>query len=103
MKVLVQTNDPTSLIGYIRQYIQRGRIRTWEENTQGCFTHTGENNRWRFKAFFQPIQRLDGVQFDLLPPTNGTIDLDILGIYAGSWTSELIRHFGNQIQAITIN
>jgi hypothetical protein len=102
MKLFAETADPTTMIDEIRQLIRLGQIRTWVENTQGFFTHNGDNNRWLFKAFFQPLKVQGGVVFELLPPQSGEMDTDTIGIYAGSWSSELIRHFGDQIQSIVM-
>jgi hypothetical protein len=86
--------SPQTLLAEIKQAMQTGKIETWSVDSDGDFTHTPE--QWKFKAWLRP--KVDGTQlvFTILNPQNTAITKVVYGVYHGRFIEMLLNHFDDK-------
>ncbi len=91
MAIIIKTNAPSSLLDAIKKEIDEGKIETWSYDSDGDFTHTPE--QWKFKAWLRPKIYNGELRFGILK--NNKVDLStvVYGVYHGRFIEMLLNHF----------
>jgi hypothetical protein len=79
MAVHFSTPDPRHLLEALKGRITDGKIKTWEVDDEGDFTHTAY--RWAKRAWFVPSIRDNCLTFNIMNPTNTNISTALYAIY----------------------
>jgi hypothetical protein len=91
MAVIVSAPDPAGLLRAIREAIDAQKVATWSYDSDGDFTHTAE--QWKYKAWLRPRQEQGLLIFNILTPKNTTLSTPIYAVYHGRFIEMLLAHF----------
>ena len=90
MAIYFYTADPAKLLAAIRTSIDEGKIKTWSYDSDGDFTHTAE--QWKFKAWLRPQIKDGALRFVIFPPMATSLSKRIYGIYHGRFVESVLIH-----------
>jgi hypothetical protein len=90
MAVIIYSSTPLAVLNTIRLAISKGEIRTWSADSDGDFTHTTE--QWRFKAWFRPKVLEDRIIFSIITPKNTKMSKATYAMYHGHFVEMLLNH-----------
>lgn len=91
MAVIIKTTNPSGLLASIKKSIDTKKIETWSYDSEGDFTHTPE--QWKFKAWFKPKVYQSELRFGILAPKDINMSKMIYGLYHGRFIEMLLIHF----------
>lgn len=91
MAVIVSTDQPQELLNAINTAIKKGHVTTWSVDSDGDFTHTPE--QWRYKAWFTARISGESLVFNIVPRKNTAISSQVYGVYHGRFIEMLLVHF----------
>lgn len=91
MAIVITTTSPDQLLAAIREAIAEDRVRTWECDDDGDFTHSAE--QWKNRAWLHPTVRGERLMFTMLPPKESEITVSVYAIYHGRFVEMILRHF----------
>ena len=96
MAVIVHASNPQAVLLAIRTAIGAGKVVTWSLDSDGDFTHSPE--QWRFKAWFRPNVLQDRIVFRILTPKNTDMNKETYAVFHGRLIEMLLAHFDTQFQ-----
>ncbi len=99
MAIIIKTADPAGLLTAIKKAIDAKSIETWLYNSDGFFTHSPE--QWKYKAWFKPETTARELKFGIYPPKDDTIKSLIYGLYHGRFIEMMLNHFDKDFSEIT--
>lgn len=91
MTIIIRTDNPAQLLSDIRKQISQKHIETWSFDSDGDFTHTPE--QWRFKAWLRPHVESGQLRFSLISNKSQTLTKSVYGVYHGRFSEMLLTHF----------
>ena len=92
MAIIVLTHgDPKGLLDAIKEGIDNKRIRTWQYDEDGDFTHARE--QWRFEAWLRPAIHGKELRFTIFPPSDEEVSVETYAIYHGRFVEMILAHF----------
>lgn len=92
MAIIASTHgDPAGLLSAIKEGIDNKRIRTWQYDDDGDFTHARE--QWRFEAWLHPEIHGKELRFTIFPPSDEELSVETYAIYHGRFVEMLLAHF----------
>lgn len=98
MAVYFTTTDPAGLLtafkAAVRQKEEKGKIDTWELDSDGDITHKAD--QWAKKLWFRPTVESSRLAFYTLPPNGQVIQTVAYGYYHGHLISTFLNHFDKQ-------
>ena len=92
MAIIIKTTRPNALLKTIRDGIEDGTIRTWEEDEEGDFTHITSDGQWYNKAWFRPFVKRGEIRFGLIGRERYNMTRSIYAVYHGRFTQMLLEH-----------
>jgi hypothetical protein len=104
-QIQAYTTGPKAALKDIWTKMTAGDIETWEGNAKGWFTHLGEGNQWKNKAWLEPtIVEKQALVLRLwfakgLDPRKKE---SVRGVYLGRFSGMLVTHFGERFSNIEI-
>lgn len=102
MDIYITTDKPQGLLDSIREKIENQTIQTWNEDSEGDFTHVSQ---WKEKAWFKPYVQQDQksrLTFGLIGRKDETMTKRLYGIYHGRFSEMLLTHFDSMINSIEL-
>jgi hypothetical protein len=90
MALYLLTNTPRKLLETFRKDIDDGRIKTWEYDEHGDFTHKA--SQWYKEAWLKPGLGTDRLSLRIFPPKNKSLTWEVYGIYHGRFIESMIVH-----------
>jgi hypothetical protein len=91
MAVHVNTNKAAALLAAIKKQIDDGKIKTWEYDRDGDFTHSPD--QWKGEAWLRPHPQQGVLAFGLLGQEDVTMTKTVYGVYHGRFIEMLLAHF----------
>lgn len=95
MAIYFTTNDPTGLLAKfkaaIRQEEEKGKITTWELDSDGDVTHKA--SQWARALWLRPSVSSGVLTFNTLAPKGKTISTVAYGYYHGHLIETFLNHF----------
>lgn len=91
MAVIIKTTNPSGLLASIKKSIDTKKIETWSYDSDGYFTHTPE--QWKFKAWFKAKEYQGELRFGIFAPKDTNMSKMIYGLYHGRFIEMLLIHF----------
>ena len=95
MVARLHTQTPQGLLNKfnsaIAQVEPKGKITTWEKNSQGYYTHKA--SEWRHKAFFEAKVESGNLSFYIIRPKDSKISPVVYGYYHGHLIETFLNHF----------
>lgn len=99
MAIYISTDNPQGLLDNIRKNIESQTIQTWNEDSEGDFTHVSQ---WKEKAWFKPFIRENRLDFGLIGRKDEDMTKMIYGVYHGRFSEMLLTHFDLMINSIEL-
>jgi len=94
MAIIIETSTPKTLLASIKKAIDEKKIETWSYDTDGDFTHTPE--QWKYKAWLRP-KTSDGVlTFNILGSKATKLGKTTYGVYHGRFIESVLTHFDDK-------
>ena len=94
MAVRVFCSNPQQLLSDIKAAIKAGTVQTWAVDSDGDFTHSPD--QWRYKAWLHPSVQTDRLIFQILGRKSEKMSKEIYAIYHGRFIEMLLAHFDNK-------
>ncbi|MGA7849747.1 MAG: hypothetical protein WCA13_11630 [Terriglobales bacterium] len=96
------TANPDDLLRAIEKAIANGDITTWQETSQGSFTHTPASGQWKNQAWFRPSIDEKGIVFNIIRPKGSKVSKEAYAVYHGRFSEMLLAHFDADLSAIRL-
>lgn len=100
--VKVFATNPQKLLDAISEGIAAGDITTWQETSQGSFTHTAASGKWKNKAWFRPSVEDKVIVFNIIRPKGGNVSKEVYAVYHGRFSEMLLAHFDAKLSVIRL-
>lgn len=95
MALLIQALDAEALLVEMQSAIDAGKVRTWEYDSQGDFTHNLE--QWKNKAWLRPrVLSDERLIFNIVAPQGQRITKAVYGVYHGRFAEMVLSHFDDK-------
>lgn len=91
MAIIVKTAAPNKLLADIKSAIDEGKVETWQYDSDGDFTHSPE--QWRWKAWLRPRLETGELVFTTVTPQGERMSSRVYGVYHGRFVEMLLVHF----------
>jgi len=102
MSLIIKTSAPTGLLAAIKKEIDEGKIKTWEYDKDGDFTHNPD--QWKNKAWLSPTVKVDRIEFSILKPKSvDALSKAIKGVYFGRFIEMVSNHFESKFTSIELS
>jgi hypothetical protein len=85
-----RTADPDALLAAIYAAIDKGKLRTWQYDRDGDFTHSVP--QWRNKAWLHPVKRSGELLLRIMPPRDVNISVGTYAVYHGRFVEAVLAH-----------
>ena len=99
MAIYISTDNPQGLLDNIRKSIENQTIQTWNEDSEGDFTHVSQCKE---KAWFKPFVQQNRLDLGLIGRKDEDMTKMIYGIYHGRFSEMLLTHFDSMINSIEL-
>ena len=90
MAISFLTDDPVKLLKDLRRTIDKGEIVTWSYDSDGDFTHTPD--QWKYRAWLRPTEDSDRLRFNIVASKSYPLSWTIYSVYHGRFMETMIRH-----------
>lgn len=98
MALIVKTANPQGLLSDIKKAIDTKSIQTWQYDSDGDFTHTPE--QWKYKAWMRPTIYLGEVHFGFIGHKTVNTTKLIYALYHGRFAEMLLNHFDDKFSNV---
>ena len=88
-------HDPRALLTGIRTAIDDKRVKTWNYDQDGDFTHTAE--QWNQLAWLRPTVTENALKLHIIPPNEAHISAQVYAVYHGRFIEMILRHFDTDL------
>lgn len=95
MAVYIKTNNPATLLSKIKNLINKGKIDTWQYDSDGDFSHTPD--QWLNQAWFRPFVEKERLVFGILGNKKVGMSKSLYAVYHGRFIEMLLTHFDDDI------
>lgn len=97
MAVNFVTSNPSNLLAEFKKRIKqsdsKGKITTWEEDSDGDFTH--KSSQWGNRAWMHPVIKSGILTFVIIGQKDTVLVTEVYGFYHGHLTETFLNHFDN--------
>ena len=100
MSIYVKTENPQLLVDRIKECIDNHSIDTWVCDSDGDFTHSVE--QWKFRAWIRPHVESERVVFAILCRNDKNLSVAEYAVYHGRFVEMLLCHFDKVCQSIDV-
>jgi hypothetical protein len=97
MAVNVICDNPQQLLGEIKSAVTSGRVKTWQLDKDGDFTHSPP--QWLYKAWLHPNVEADRLTFNILGATTERTSKQVYAVYHGRFIEMLLTHFDEKFES----
>ena len=101
MYIFVKTNNPQGLVDKIKESIDKKIIDTWSYDSEGDFTHSVE--QWKYRAWMRPHIEKDKVVFAVICRRDKNMTMVEYAVYHGRFVEMLLRHFDRICTSIEVS
>ncbi len=100
MSIFVSTKEPNRLVEKIRSDIELKKIDTWSVDSDGDFTHSAE--QWRYRAWLRAKIEEGRVVFFIICRKDRNLSVLDYGIYHGRFVEMLLNHYDKECTKIEV-
>lgn len=93
MAVVIATPDPEGLLNQIRVNIDQERIKNWNYDQDGDFTHTPADKQFQNEAWMRPGVQPGCLVFSFVPRKDKATSQFVYAVYHGRLIEMLLTHF----------
>jgi len=93
MAIHFYTSDPSGLLTAFKKAIDDRRIETWAYDSQGDFTHTPE--QWKYRAWLRPTVLTGELRLNILGRNDEPLKKYMYAAYHGRFIESMLTHFDN--------
>ena len=98
MAITIATSSPQQLLDNIKKAIANDKIKTWDVDGDGDFTHTAQ--QWRYRAWLRPRVSTGSLRLTILAPKDTTMSKATYAIYHGRFIESVLSHFDEQVSSL---
>lgn len=98
--LVVETSTPKKLLRDLKGAVSCGKIRVWDRDEEGDFTHTA--TQWGDKAWLRPIVSVGKLKFKMMRPRLARTTKAVYTFYQAHFAQMLLYHFGDRFSKLTL-
>lgn len=100
MAIYIKTENPQRLVDRIKECIDNHSIETWIYDSDGDFTHSVE--QWKFRAWIRPYVESGRIVFGIICRNDKNLSVTEYAVYHGRFVEMLLRHFDKTCLAVEV-